>query len=656
MGVRRRLSAAKHWLGPPQNSRSPVLNTDALLRYKDTLQPLFPPAYFHRLEHGATQVPEAERRRARFVLQHSLAVPVATVANLHVRPGDAHFPAWLFVSAYLPVVAACMAPVGNLVSFVALLEHWQTDAATQQPVADAAAQHALNVAAFVLGVVANAALLWNFAGQARYMAAQSVLVACLAAAVACLAAAVALANRRIDALALARSEGFWLAVFTVAMYVACVAVLVLNMAGCVMHKYRARFNLDARQRRLMWHTISFCVWQAVGTVVMARLIAGLSYGASLYYCTVSILTIGLGDIVPETAGAKVYALFFSLVGVLIMGLIVAMLRQVVLSAAAPSVFWHRIERRRRAMLAAHAAGLPPPDAPAAFASMRAMRSRVAASQKRHGLAATLAVFVLFWLLGAAVFRACEHWSYFNAMYFCFLCLLTIGYGDFHPQTPFGRAFFVVWAIAAVPLMTILISNVGDSLFALSDTLDSVGARLFDAAAYRRLLRRPPRLPADRAKPPRMELDLLPVPLDPALPGDACGAPKGGAADPCLDEQMALTLDIARLLTLLRLVVADKLSEPEKEYDLPDWEEHMAHLGIGPSDDTGFWLGERSPLRLPLQETNYLLLKLLVKLDNDIHRLMAAQNKVAAPGDAATAREKPSPLHQNVPWDSPWDSL
>ena len=53
---------------------------------------------------------------------------------------------------------------------------------------------------------------------------------------------------------------------------------------------------------------------------------------------------GLGDILPETSGAKVAVLVFSLGGVLIMGLIVATLRLVILSSAAPAIFWNDVEK------------------------------------------------------------------------------------------------------------------------------------------------------------------------------------------------------------------------------------------------------------------------------------------------------------------------
>lgn len=57
----------------------------------------------------------------------------------------------------------------------------------------------------------------------------------------------------------------------------------------------------------------------------------------------------------------------------------------------------------------------------------------------------------------------SEWTYYEAVYFGFLGLLTIGYGDETPVSNSGKAFFVVWSLLAVPTLTILISDLGDTL-------------------------------------------------------------------------------------------------------------------------------------------------------------------------------------------------
>jgi potassium channel subfamily K len=42
-------------------------------------------------------------------------------------------------------------------------------------------------------------------------------------------------------------------------------------------------------------------------------------------------------------------------------------------------------------------------------------------------------------------------------------LLTIGYGDLAPKSNAGKPFFIVWSLVAIPTMTILISDMGDTV-------------------------------------------------------------------------------------------------------------------------------------------------------------------------------------------------
>lgn len=51
----------------------------------------------------------------------------------------------------------------------------------------------------------------------------------------------------------------------------------------------------------------------------------------------------------------------------------------------------------------------------------------------------------------------------EALYFSYTSLLTIGYGDYSPHSNAGKAFFVLWSLLAVPSLTILISNMGDTI-------------------------------------------------------------------------------------------------------------------------------------------------------------------------------------------------
>lgn len=47
----------------------------------------------------------------------------------------------------------------------------------------------------------------------------------------------------------------------------------------------------------------------------------------------------------------------------------------------------------------------------------------------------------------------------------YISLLTIGYGDLSPRSNPGRCFFVIWSLISVPTMTILVSDLGDTVVA-----------------------------------------------------------------------------------------------------------------------------------------------------------------------------------------------
>ena len=79
------------------------------------------------------------------------------------------------------------------------------------------------------------------------------------------------------------------------------------------------------------------------------------------------------------------------------------------------------------------------------------------------------LIILKWMIGAVVFWKTEknqNWTYFEGVYFAYTTLLTIGYGDFQPESNSGKPFFVFWSLLAVPTLTILISNMGDTVIQL----------------------------------------------------------------------------------------------------------------------------------------------------------------------------------------------
>ncbi|KAL1898771.1 Potassium channel [Sporothrix stenoceras] len=99
-----------------------------------------------------------------------------------------------------------------------------------------------------------------------------------------------------------------------------------------------------------------------------------------------------------------------------------------------------------------------------FNAMRDIQEETHRFKQYYALAMAVLAFGLLWFMGALVFMFSEErlqgLSYFEALYFGFVALLTIGYGDLSPKSNAGKAFFIVWSLIAVPTMTILIQELG----------------------------------------------------------------------------------------------------------------------------------------------------------------------------------------------------
>lgn len=102
-----------------------------------------------------------------------------------------------------------------------------------------------------------------------------------------------------------------------------------------------------------------------------------------------------------------------------------------------------------------------------FNAMREIQ--LSSTKYRQWLALLFSTFAfgILWCIGAIVFWKAEkhtqNLTYFQALYFCYISLLTIGYGDLAPKSSAGRCFFVIWSLIAVPTMTILVSDLGDTV-------------------------------------------------------------------------------------------------------------------------------------------------------------------------------------------------
>lgn len=68
-------------------------------------------------------------------------------------------------------------------------------------------------------------------------------------------------------------------------------------------------------------------------------------------------------------------------------------------------------------------------------------------------------FFAYLLLGALVFSHVEGWEYLDAVYWADVTLLTVGLGDYSPQTHTGRSLFIPFAIGGIVIIGLVIGSI-----------------------------------------------------------------------------------------------------------------------------------------------------------------------------------------------------
>lgn len=161
------------------------------------------------------------------------------------------------------------------------------------------------------------------------------------------------------------------------------------------------------------------------------------YASSTFFAMTAVTTIGYGNQAPATSGGKAFIVIFGLLGIPIMGLVLAGLGE-------------KLD------------GLLKPLKDKVF---------IKKNEKIDQLVKTLilvAVILLFMsLIPAGIFAAIEGWSYGDAVYYTLITMTTIGFGDFVIGTSDNdyRALYKLlscgWILIGLASVALLLSNITD---------------------------------------------------------------------------------------------------------------------------------------------------------------------------------------------------
>lgn len=358
----------------------------------------------------------------------------------------------------------------------------------------------VNAIQLAVALVANLILLLNMAKKIKFTIAQPVTIVTWYISSVCLVALTATADGPLKGTP--QDNYIWSAAFYYGLYAACLyffcsSLMVVTFWGAMKGKYSKDFQLTTSQRTLMLQTIMFLIYLLVGALVFSTT-ENWAYLDAVYWADVTLFTVGFGDFYPQSTLGRALLFPYALVGVISLGLVVGSIRSLVLDRGRRQLAARMIEKKRKRMLRRmvkrgkddilipvtedegdgsesdqrlSSTGLTELERRGMeFELMRKIQAKAEHRRRWMAMGVSTTVWLILWLVGAAIFQQCEvtyqGWTYFDGFYFAFVSLTTIGYGDITPISPAGKSFFVFWSLLALPTMTVLISNAGDTVVKL----------------------------------------------------------------------------------------------------------------------------------------------------------------------------------------------
>ena len=142
------------------------------------------------------------------------------------------------------------------------------------------------------------------------------------------------------------SQGFWHAVIAAVLYLVSSMLLMVNMQGYFFGHYPQHFELTDDQRNLILQTMMFVIWLAGGAGVFAATQETWTYVDALYFCDVTVLTVGFGDYYAGNDVGRGLVFPFSVGGIIILGLMVSSIQRFAKELSHDKIVKKHVESRR----------------------------------------------------------------------------------------------------------------------------------------------------------------------------------------------------------------------------------------------------------------------------------------------------------------------
>ncbi|KAI1315057.1 Potassium channel [Mortierella claussenii] len=246
-------------------------------------------------------------------------------------------------------------------------------------------------------------------------------------------------------------------------FLACVITVVFSSIVAIMltidwWKGFPSAGLSATLKALIISSFNMTIVIIIGAAIYSSL-EDWSFDQAVNFCIVSFATIGYGNLSPKSVGGRVIFFFYGLLGISSLGFFVVSLRNAVIE----QFQWRLVERfSKPAHLTRVQTRMSAKDISFPVARFEE-EQRVKIMVKRKMMVRMICIWIVMWFGGAGVFCAFETWTFLESLYFCFVTLTTIGFGDYVPNEPGSIEFWNVYVFVGLAVFAYILSLSSESM-------------------------------------------------------------------------------------------------------------------------------------------------------------------------------------------------